>query len=700
MLLDTTTECISTLKNLQVNTESWDPIIIFLVIQKLDQDSHKEWENFAYNKNNSDELPLWNDLKSFLESKFRTLELVTPITSAATSEKTRAKQPRERTFHISSPSVKTCVLCNENHTLCHCKQFNKMSIIERNNYVKDKNMCYNCLLIGHSVKLCRLPMSCRICHKRHHSLLHQAKTEEPVVHNNVVQIQPPNPNNTNVEECEFQVNTMMASHTQAKRTYALLATAMVKVRSEQGHTIYLRALIDQGSQASFISERATQLLRLKKKQVRGTITGVGSTQTQINSVVRLQLLSTYDKEFSLSTDAYVITKRVTTKLPTKSINIVDWPHLQNLQLADTAYYKSAPIDLLLGVKEFSAILQPGIIKGPPDTPCAQNTALGWILFGEIEDKNPNTQNLIVMHHQIDLNNMLKMMWELDSDKERKFTQEERICEDIYEKTHKRNEDGRYIVNLPFKTEKQHSPDGNSKEIALQRFLQLERRFKKIPKLKEDYTKVIEEYINLNHAEEIPENEYENRAVYLSHHAVIRANNESTPTRVVFDASCKDKNGISLNDELLVGPTLQEDLRSIIMRWRMHAICFVSDLKKMYRMVLVAKKHTDFQRILWRGNPSEDIKEYRLLTVTFGTAPAPYLAVKTLMQLAEDEGVDYPLASKILKEDFYVDDLLTGFDNKQNYNFQVIYRNSFHQKGLNGTLFRRIVLISVVYGRQP
>ncbi|XP_028168875.1 uncharacterized protein LOC114358909 [Ostrinia furnacalis] len=94
---------------------------------------------------------------------------------------------------------------------------------------------------------------------------------------------------------------------------------------------------------------------------------------------------------------------------------------------------------------------------------------------------------------------------------------------------------------------------------------------------------------------------------------------------------------------------------------MHAVCFVSDLKKMYRMVLVKKEHADFQRILWRDNPSEDIKEYRLLTVTFGTAPAPYLAVRTLLQLADDEGEEFPVAAKILKEDFYMDDVLSGFD---------------------------------------
>ncbi|XP_050666789.1 uncharacterized protein LOC126966680 [Leptidea sinapis] len=497
-----------------VTTESWDPVIIFLVIQKLDQDSHKEWETYNY-KQNTDDLPSWSDLKIFLESKLRTLELVTPTS--------------ENAFHVT-PSVKSCLLCNQSHTLCHCKEFCRMSISERNKYVKINNLCYNCLSIGHPVKSCRLPISCRICNKRHHSLLHENKQEEAVAHTSVSQIQPQIPNNTHVEDGEFQVSTMMTSHsnTNTKHNFALLATAMVKLCSEEGHTVVLRTLIDQGSQASFLSELAAQLLKLKRRQVRGTITGVGSTQTQVSSIVHIQIFSTFDSNFCMPTEAYVMSKQITTRLPSKSLIKNNWPHILGLQLADPTYDKPGPIDLLLGVKEYANLIKQDIIRGPPGTPCAQKTKLGWILFGQIDDPFTETQPLIVMHHQIDLDVMIKKMWELENDTDRKLTQEEWLCEEIYKQTHRRNEDGRYVVNLPFKTSNEKSPDGNSKDIAYGRFLQLERRFERNPTYKEAYTKVIKEYLTLNHAEEVPENEKDNRAVYLSHHAVIRNDSESIP----------------------------------------------------------------------------------------------------------------------------------------------------------------------------
>ncbi|CAK1598013.1 unnamed protein product [Parnassius mnemosyne] len=83
---------------------------------------------------------------------------------------------------------------------------------------------------------------------------------------------------------------------------------------------------------------------------------------------------------------------------------------------------------------------------------------------------------------------------------------------------------------------------------------------------------------------------------------------------------------------------------------------------MYRQILVFPEDADtYQRILWRSDASEDIKEYRILRVTFGTASAPYLAVRTLHQIADDESKNHPKAVQIIKEDFYMDDLMGGAD---------------------------------------
>lgn len=150
-----------------------------------------------------------------------------------------------------------------------------------------------------------------------------------------------------------------------------------------------------------------------------------------------------------------------------------------------------------------------------------------------------------------------------------------------------------------------------------------------------------------------------KGLFLPYHAVIREDKETTKFRIVFDASCKGVNGVSLNNDLMVGPRLQPELRHIIMRWRMHPICFIADIVKMYRQIKVHDTDSEYQRILWREHPDESIQEYKLLRVTFGTSSAPYLAVKSLIQVAKDEGQHFPLAAERVKHDFYMDDLMSG-----------------------------------------
>ncbi|XP_048480955.1 uncharacterized protein LOC105389072 isoform X1 [Plutella xylostella] len=658
-LLDTTNDCLNSLRNLSISTDSWDPVIIFLVIQKLDPESHQEWEQSAFN-GNSAELPKWTELSRFLETKYRTLELVNP----PQRQKITQSQNREREYKVLvstdtnsnnnyNNKEKYCSMCKENHTLCHCREFISKVPRERCEFVKSNQLCFNCLAPGHSAFRCRLRMFCRVCKKRHHTLLHETYQPNNVeCHHDTAT----NENNNNNEPVS-ELSTNIATNTST----ALLATALVPVRDESsGRVTMLRALIDNGSQASFISERAAQLLKLKRIPCNGTITGVGTTKTTVKHVAQIEVLSSQDNKFSLKLKVYVMPTRLTSQLPTRVISERTWSHIHGIALADPGFNQPGPVDMLLGVEVCAAIMKGEIIKGPPGTPSAQNTSLGWILFGHITSEE-HRDEYTVMHHQIDLeiNSMLKQMWELNDHEQKILTAEERRCEEIYESNHSRTEDGRYIVKLPFKTENRLSIQNGSRDIALRSLKQLERRFEKNQKLKEEYTKVIEEYLEMEHMEEVPIEEINKPAVYLPHHAVMKEEKETSKCRVVFNASCKGTNNTSLNDELLVGPQLQEDMRSIIMRWRMHKVCFAADAVKMYRMILITEEDKDNQRILWRKSRTEPVKDYRLNRVTFGTASAPYLAVKTLLQLAKDEGHINEEAAKIIKEDCFMDDIVSG-----------------------------------------
>ncbi|XP_029054752.2 uncharacterized protein LOC114882037 [Osmia bicornis bicornis] len=148
--------------------------------------------------------------------------------------------------------------------------------------------------------------------------------------------------------------------------------------------------------------------------------------------------------------------------------------------------------------------------------------------------------------------------------------------------------------------------------------------------------------------------------YLPHHAVIKPSSTTTKLRVVFDGSAKTSNGLSLNDALMVGPTIQDDLFSLLLRFRMHAFVITGDIEKMYRQFLVRAEDRAYQRILWRDDRG-NLKTFELNVITFGLSSAPYLAIRCLHQLADDEQDKFPNATAIVKRDLYVDDLLTGAD---------------------------------------
>lgn len=218
-----------------------------------------------------------------------------------------------------------------------------------------------------------------------------------------------------------------------------------------------------------------------------------------------------------------------------------------------------------------------------------------------------------------------------------------------------------MVKLPFKSK---YPNGlglpSNYNMALKRYHTLESKFKKDSQYKENYSKVMNEYLQSGHIEKVPIKDLQRSSCfYLPHHGIIKPDSLTTKLRIVFDASCKSQSGLSLNDMLLIGPKLQDDLFNILLRFRKHTIAFSADIEKMYFQVEMHPDHRDFQRFFWRSRDNGPIEVYRLKKVTFGVASAPYLAVKSMQKLAALESVNYPLASPVIMQDFYMDDLLTG-----------------------------------------
>lgn len=176
---------------------------------------------------------------------------------------------------------------------------------------------------------------------------------------------------------------------------------------------------------------------------------------------------------------------------------------------------------------------------------------------------------------------------------------------------------------------------------------------------------MEAYKTLGHMEPVPRGEENHdNGFYMPHHAVLKRTDPEGKIRVVFNASFKTSTGMSLNDVLLPGPKLQPDLWLVLTRWRLYKYAFTADIIKMFRQIRIHREDTIYQKILWRADPTAAVQDFRLATVTYGTVSAPFLTLRTLLQLAQDEGARFPVGSDIVRSNMYVDDILAGGGTEQ------------------------------------
>ncbi|XP_011313352.1 uncharacterized protein [Fopius arisanus] len=151
--------------------------------------------------------------------------------------------------------------------------------------------------------------------------------------------------------------------------------------------------------------------------------------------------------------------------------------------------------------------------------------------------------------------------------------------------------------------------------------------------------------------------------YLPHQGVLREDALTTKLRVVFNGSNKTTSGISLNDILHAGGKLQVNAMDVLTWLRRHRIGFGTDIVKMFRQINVHKDDWDLQRILWLDE-THRLVTYQLTTLTYWQKCSPWLSLRVLQQLVNDEGQRFPAAVPPLTKGRYVDNIYGGADSEE------------------------------------
>ncbi|GFW53070.1 uncharacterized protein TNCV_3293211 [Trichonephila clavipes] len=160
----------------------------------------------------------------------------------------------------------------------------------------------------------------------------------------------------------------------------------------------------------------------------------------------------------------------------------------------------------------------------------------------------------------------------------------------------------------------------SRDIALKRLNALWTRLIRDPQYLKLYRDFIHEYEQLGHMKEVVvENDNSEIAYYMPHHAILRPEKSTTKLRKVFNATNPTSNRLSLNSIQYNGGLVQNDLFTIMIKFREHPYAFTADVKMMYRMILIHESQQPLLRILWKESPEDPVKTFEMKTVTYGTA---------------------------------------------------------------------------------
>ncbi|XP_043264246.1 uncharacterized protein LOC122404376 [Colletes gigas] len=386
-------------------------------------------------------------------------------------------------------------------------------------------------------------------------------------------------------------------------------------------------------EVSFVREDLIKQLNLLRSHSSMSIIGIGGRKsTTTRGIVSLTLHSNYSNA-SVRLRAHVL-PTLTTILPSTNMDHQEWPHLKNLKLADPDFMvPPRSIDVIIGADSYGHVIKPNLIKGLPSTPIAQLSIFGWLVIGPVG--SASTRALTSHQEEVPIANQSQR------------TPKEQECEDHFRTTHLRDPDGRYIVRIPLKLPSTMLGTRTTLAHAC-----LNRTLRKLKRNEEDlhlYQEFMEEYENLQHMKRASSRSSQHSTTfYLPHHGVLKPDSPTTKLRVVFNGSSSTSSGYSLNDIMHTGETY----------------CSTS-LTCSYGFVSTDTHSQPIlpKIILWVDKDLQET-QFQLTTVTYGTKAAPYLAVRTLLQLAEDEGHHYPLAVPSITHARYVDDIFGGADSPE------------------------------------
>ena len=578
---------------------------------------------------------------------------------------------------------KKCPYCNQDHSASACSAYS--TVESRLDLLRKNGRCFICLKPRHLSKDCTLPYNCHKCGLRHHisvcsktpgtsssaatsgtRLLESQKQSASSSPKNSAVPTPPSATSQLDSSATFTGCSLPNKNGHPKVILQTAVAQMTNPNSRSDSAVQARILFDTGSQRSYCTSILAEKLGLQfKRKEKLSIFTFGSSEgtTSLLPVVELAVHSRDNKQIFVLECLVMdgLCKGVPTACDSRCVQV---PAFASLDLAETETGQdSASVDVLVGIDCYSSLISSDRVCDPryPGM-VALNSPFGYVVFGIQHfgsDGHLSTVSSTTVNHTLadeasdDLGILVKQFYSLDS--LGIGTETNQTDDDVFQNlkdTITREEDGRFIVRLPLKLDRNLVPSHRS--ICERR---LATGYQK-PGLRTKADAVIIQQLTDGIIEVVPDVSLPGH--YMPHHSVLR-NSPTTPVRIVHDGSFKcRKSDLSLNDCLHSGPDLLPNLLTLLVSFRNNRVAFTADIKGAFLQIGVHTEDRDLLRFLWNHNGS-DITEYRFKRVPFGLNCGSFLLNATIKVLLGSEKENFPETCGLLDSYLYIDDFISGSD---------------------------------------
>ena len=441
----------------------------------------------------------------------------------------------------------------------------------------------------------------------------------------------------------------------------------VRVRGgEGGPEIETYAFLDNSSDTTLCLSSLAESLGVSRKPVHFSLSSINAENIPKSEYkVSLNVLALDGDDPILLDKVWTVDRLPISKRSVPSDeDVSQWPHLKGVKFPKLDGEGKA-VSILIGndVPETHWVYDER--RGRRKQPYTVRTPLGWTLTGRLNSSSAAKEANVnfIRGSQEMLWSQLKRMYDAEfseclASSKLAMSGEDRRALTILENS-ARLVDGHYQLALPWRYRPPSLKDNRC--VALHRLHFLQKRFQKDPSLREKYCKTLNDYIAKGHARKVPDGQIDPGGKplwYLSHHPVIHEH-KPDKVRVVFDCAARFGD-TSLNDQLLQGPGLTNNLTGVLLRCRQEPVALIADVEQMFHQVRVAPDDCHALQFLWweDGDLTKNPVDHQMLVHLFGASSSPCCASCALKKTAKDFGCDFDAQTvDTVNRNFYVDDCL-------------------------------------------